>query len=126
MDMLIRPLTPDDEMFLWDALYCAIYVPPGEPPPAHEIIKEPQLARYVVGCRRTWPASTVILTNVPSSAATLSISLEKSSAASSSSIAASKVKPSVNWTVVGRFVVVGKVVVANDDFGRWLPTHGCR
>ncbi len=52
MDMFIRPLTPDDESFLWDALYYAIYVPPGQSPPAPEIVKEPQLARYVVGWMR--------------------------------------------------------------------------
>ena len=43
----IRPLTPDDEPFLWDVLYHAIYIPLGEDAPAHEIVKEPELARYV-------------------------------------------------------------------------------
>ena len=50
--MLIRTLTPDDETFLWDALYHAIYVPPGEAPPAPEILELPELARYVVGWMR--------------------------------------------------------------------------
>jgi len=47
--MLIRPLTPDDEKLLWNALYYAIYVPQGEAPPASEIVDQPELARYVVG-----------------------------------------------------------------------------
>lgn len=47
--MLIRPLTPDDETFLWDALYHAIHVPPGEAAPAPEIVDLPELACYVAG-----------------------------------------------------------------------------
>ncbi len=34
IDMLIRPLTPSDEPFLWNALYYAIHVPAGEATPA--------------------------------------------------------------------------------------------
>jgi GNAT superfamily N-acetyltransferase len=47
--MRIRPLTPDDEPFLLDALYYAIYIPLGEDAPAYEIVKQPELVRYVAG-----------------------------------------------------------------------------
>lgn len=47
--MLIRPLTPDDETFLWKALYYAIHIPSGEAAPPLEIVRQPELARYVLG-----------------------------------------------------------------------------
>ena len=47
--MRIRPLTPSDEPFLWEALYHAIHVPPGEAPPPREVIDLPELASYVSG-----------------------------------------------------------------------------
>ena len=43
----IRPLTPADEPFLWEILYQAIYVPPGSAPPERDIVKRPQIAKYV-------------------------------------------------------------------------------
>ena len=46
-DLSIRPLTPADEPFLWEALYHAVYVPPGGSPPEREIVRRPELARYV-------------------------------------------------------------------------------
>lgn len=49
MELLIRPLRRDDEPFLWDALYHAIHVPPGEPPLPLSIVVRPDLARYVAG-----------------------------------------------------------------------------
>ena len=48
MNPHIRLLTPDDEPFLWIALYHAVHVSPGEAAPAPEIVREPRLARYVV------------------------------------------------------------------------------
>lgn len=48
-DMLIRPLTVDDQPFLWDAIYHAVYVPPGKAPPPRAIVNDPELARYVAG-----------------------------------------------------------------------------
>ncbi len=45
--MYIRPLTSNDESFLRDVLYHAIYVPPGEDAPPYEMVREPELARYV-------------------------------------------------------------------------------
>ncbi len=47
--MLIRPLTPEDETFLWEALYYAVYVGPGEPARPPEIVRQSKLARYVLG-----------------------------------------------------------------------------
>ena len=43
----IRPITPADEPFLWEALYHAIYVAPGDAPPERDIVNRPELARYV-------------------------------------------------------------------------------
>ena len=37
----------EDQEFLWQALFFAISVPPGTPPPKPEIVKLPELARYV-------------------------------------------------------------------------------
>lgn len=45
----VRPLTAKDEPFLWEMLYHAIFVPEGQPPPERSILKEPSLARYVLG-----------------------------------------------------------------------------
>ena len=45
----IRPIAPADESFLWEALYHAIYVAPGDTPPERDIVNRPELARYVRG-----------------------------------------------------------------------------
>lgn len=42
----IRPLTPADAPFVWEALYHAIYVAAGDVPPAREIVQQPEIARY--------------------------------------------------------------------------------
>lgn len=47
--MKIHPLKYEDKKFLWEALYHAIYVPPGEPMPPMQIARQPELARYVIG-----------------------------------------------------------------------------
>lgn len=52
LDVIIRALAPDDERFLWDALYYAVFVPPGELQPAPGIVEQPELARYVAGWMR--------------------------------------------------------------------------
>jgi len=49
MEPYIRQLTPDDEPFLWVALYHALHVPPGADPFPPEIVYQPDLARYVAG-----------------------------------------------------------------------------
>ena len=43
----VRALTRDDEPLLWDMLYEAIFVPAGEPKPEREIVRRPELAKYV-------------------------------------------------------------------------------
>ncbi|MEP7285596.1 MAG: GNAT family N-acetyltransferase [Chloroflexota bacterium] len=43
----VRPLTSTDEPFLWEMLYLAIYVPEGTPPPSRDILKLPEIAKYV-------------------------------------------------------------------------------
>jgi ribosomal protein S18 acetylase RimI-like enzyme len=47
MDIRIRPLTTEDEPFLWEMLYQSIHVPEGEEPPPRELLHEPELSRYV-------------------------------------------------------------------------------
>ena len=46
------PLTPADEPFLWEMLYQAIYVPPGNPPMPRTILENPDIRRYVEGWGR--------------------------------------------------------------------------
>lgn len=48
----IRSLTAQDEPFLWEMLYQAIYVPAGQPLPDRAILAEPSIARYVTGWSR--------------------------------------------------------------------------
>ena len=43
----IRPLTRKDQPFLWSMLYQALHVPQGGDPPSPEIMKRPELRRYV-------------------------------------------------------------------------------
>ncbi len=45
----IRPASLNDEAFLWQMLYEAIYIPQGSAPLPREIIKEPALSKYVAG-----------------------------------------------------------------------------
>jgi ribosomal protein S18 acetylase RimI-like enzyme len=49
---LIRPAVPEDEPFLWEMLYRAIYVPEGSPPPPRDILNRPEIARYISGWGR--------------------------------------------------------------------------
>ena len=52
MNCIIRPLELEDEPFLWEMLYQAIYVPEGKTPLPREIIQIPELARYVQSWER--------------------------------------------------------------------------
>lgn len=52
MNFQIVELTVKDEPFLWEMLYEAIYVPPGELRPPREILKQPAIAHYVQGWGR--------------------------------------------------------------------------
>jgi ribosomal protein S18 acetylase RimI-like enzyme len=47
MNINFRPLLPSDESFLWEMLYLALYVPPGQPLFPREILDEPDIACYV-------------------------------------------------------------------------------
>jgi GNAT superfamily N-acetyltransferase len=49
MESHIRKLTAEDEPFLWTALYYALHVPPGADPLPTEVVRQPDLARYVSG-----------------------------------------------------------------------------
>jgi ribosomal protein S18 acetylase RimI-like enzyme len=43
----VRPATSNDEAFLWEMLYLAIFIPPGCEPLPKAIVKEPALSKYV-------------------------------------------------------------------------------
>lgn len=43
----IRPLTSEDQDFLWEIVYHAIHVPPGAEPPPRSILSEPGVSKYV-------------------------------------------------------------------------------
>lgn len=45
--VVIRPARADDQGFLWEMLYAAIFVPPGDHPPPRTILGDPHLAHYV-------------------------------------------------------------------------------
>lgn len=47
---VIRPLTPEYVAFLEKMLYHAIYVTPGHAPPGRDVVRRPEIARYV----RAW------------------------------------------------------------------------
>ncbi|HWL43784.1 MAG TPA: GNAT family N-acetyltransferase [Ilumatobacter sp.] len=42
----IRSFEPSDQTFLWDMLYAAIFVPPGDAAPPRAILTDPHLAHY--------------------------------------------------------------------------------
>ena len=47
MDLLIRPIKPEDTRFLWEMLYEAIYVPDGVKPPSRDVLLQPEIRRYL-------------------------------------------------------------------------------
>ena len=49
---VLRPLTPQDEPLLWEMLYHAIYVSESQARPQRDVVKQPELARYVSGWGR--------------------------------------------------------------------------
>lgn len=42
----LRLLLPQDQSFLWEMLYQAIYIAPGSPPLPRSILQQPELAHY--------------------------------------------------------------------------------
>jgi GNAT superfamily N-acetyltransferase len=52
LDITIRPLSKGDEPFLWEMLYQAIYIEEGSMPPTRDILKQPEIARYVASWAR--------------------------------------------------------------------------
>jgi ribosomal protein S18 acetylase RimI-like enzyme len=50
----IRPLTPADQLFLWEMLYQSLYVPEGGTPFERAILEHPDIAKYV----RDWGRSS--------------------------------------------------------------------
>ncbi|CAN5268667.1 GNAT family N-acetyltransferase [soil metagenome] len=52
VDYVIRPLTAADEPLLWEMLYQALHTAAGETAPPRDIVRRPELARYVEGWGR--------------------------------------------------------------------------
>lgn len=46
MRVIYRLAAPGDQDFLWEMLYQAVYVPPGEPAPGRDILRLPEIACY--------------------------------------------------------------------------------
>jgi ribosomal protein S18 acetylase RimI-like enzyme len=53
LSISLRPLTEADEPFLWEMLYQALYVPKGAEPFPRDIVKHPEINRYVEGWGRS-------------------------------------------------------------------------
>ena len=49
MKLTIRPILQADELFLWEMLYQALYVPEGHSPFPRDIVQQPEIAQYVQG-----------------------------------------------------------------------------
>jgi GNAT superfamily N-acetyltransferase len=59
--MRFRNLTKGDEVFLWEALYLALYAPEGQPPFPREIVQEPEIRHYVAGWGRPGDMGVIAL-----------------------------------------------------------------
>ena len=62
LDVSIRPLRTEDEYFLWEMLYQALFVPSGSPPFPREILSQPEISRYVEGWGRAGDSGFVAIT----------------------------------------------------------------
>ena len=49
MNCVIRPIVPEDRPFLWEMLYQAIHVIPGEGPPLRDVLLIPEIRKYLEG-----------------------------------------------------------------------------
>jgi GNAT superfamily N-acetyltransferase len=47
MSCELRTATVSDQPFLWEMLYLALFVRPGDPPPPRSLLRDPTIARYV-------------------------------------------------------------------------------
>ena len=47
MSLTISPATMIDEPFLWEMLYQALHVPPGQPPFSREILQQLEIRQYL-------------------------------------------------------------------------------
>ncbi len=45
----LRAATAEDLPFLWDVLYEAIFVPPGQTPPPVSVLRDPRVSHYLAG-----------------------------------------------------------------------------
>jgi ribosomal protein S18 acetylase RimI-like enzyme len=63
--VIIRTITQQDEPFLWEMLYQAIFVPPGAAPFPREIIQQPEIARYVAGWGRAGDSGYIAVEEQP-------------------------------------------------------------
>jgi ribosomal protein S18 acetylase RimI-like enzyme len=57
----LRPATPADEPFLWEMLYQSLYVEEGAAPFPPEVVRQPELARYVAGWGRAGDLGVVAI-----------------------------------------------------------------
>ena len=57
----IRPLTPADQLFLWEMLYRSLYVPEGGTPFERAILEDPDIAKYVSDWGRTYDSGFVAI-----------------------------------------------------------------
>ena len=47
VDCVIRPIKQEDTRFLWEMLYQAIHVTQGAEPPSRDILRHPEIRRYL-------------------------------------------------------------------------------
>jgi GNAT superfamily N-acetyltransferase len=52
MDHVIRPLTPRDEPLLWEMLYHGLSDPAAPKPASRDMLRRPELSKYVAGWGR--------------------------------------------------------------------------
>lgn len=61
MSISIRAIGASDQAFLWEMLYCAIYLPPGAEPVSREVLEDPRLRIYAEGWGRFGDAGYIAL-----------------------------------------------------------------
>ncbi len=61
MDWIIQALKDEDEPFLWEMLYQALYLPEGQNALSREVVYSPELARYVQGWGRDSDCGFVVI-----------------------------------------------------------------